>query len=110
MLALHKAVSHPRLSLMAKAAGFMADAPLLTFQRKNVIQILRDARNKKGRANTERSQFCESLLVAISAIPSETREYSLRKQTKPLGLKKTQGVRLLQDASKKRKELVDTGE
>lgn len=110
VLALHKAVSHPRLGLVAKSAGFMADAPLLTFQRQNVIQILRDARNKNGRANNERRQFSESLLVAFSAIPNKTRKYSLRKQAKSLGLKKSQGVLLLQGASKKRKELVDTGE
>ncbi len=110
MLALYKAMSHPRLGVVAKAAGFMSDAPLLTFQRQNVIQILRDARNKKGRANNERSQFSESLLVAISAIPNETPEYSLRKQAKSLGLKKSQGVLLLQNAAKKRKVLVDTGE
>jgi hypothetical protein len=110
VLALYKAMSHPRLGVVAKAAGFMSNAPLLTFQRQNVIQILRDARNKKGRANNERSQFSESLLVAISAIPNETPEYSLRKQAKSLGLKKSQGVLLLQNAAKKRKVLVDTGE
>ena len=110
VLALHKAVSKPRLGVVARAAGFMPDAALLTFQRKNVIQILRDARNKKGRSNNERSRFSESLLVAFSAIPNETREYSLSKQAKSLGLKKNTGIRLLQKASKKQKELVDTGE
>ena len=100
----------PPFGVVAKAAGFMSDAPLLTFQRQNVIQILRDARNKKGWANNEQSQFSESLLVAISAVPTEAQEYSLRKQAKSLGLKKSQGVRLLQNASKKRKLLVDTGE
>jgi hypothetical protein len=70
----------------------MADTPLLTFQHQNIIQILCDAQNKKGRANNECSQFSESLLVAFSAIPNETREYSLSKQAKSLGLKKTMGV------------------
>ena len=89
ILALHKAVSHPCLGVVAKLAGFNPDATLLERQRQNVIEIIQDARNKKGRASNERTQFLDSLLVAVSTYPAETRKYSFRQQAKLLGLKKT---------------------
>ena len=109
ILALHKAVAHPRIRLVSRAAGINLDAPLLQFQRQNAITIIEQARVKQGRGNNERIQFLDSLLVAFSANPDEIHDYSLSKQAKLLGLKKTAGIRLLQKASKKRKQLVDTG-
>jgi hypothetical protein len=50
------------------------------------------------------------LLVAFSANANERHDYSFSQQAKSLGLPKTAGIRLLQKASKKQKQLEDTGE
>ena len=100
----------PRLSVVAISAGFNSNAALLEYQRRNVINILADARNTKGRTDNVRSQFIDSLLVALSATPNDSKEYSLTQQANSLGLKKTAGIRLLKKASKKRKAIEGTGD
>ena len=77
ILALNKAINLRHLGVVAISAGFNSNSALLEYQCRNVIKILGEARNTKGRTDNIHCQFIDSLLMTLSATPDDSYKYSL---------------------------------